>query len=277
MPEQPDFSPAVSLRQSDDQSTDDETDSLRRGARDGVQELIDLGELVKTLRAQCPWDRRQTHSSLAPHLLEEAYEAIDAIEALIRPEPADASDNVASADASLRVEHLKEELGDVLFQVFFHSELASEEGYFTLADVARAIHEKLVSRHPHVFGEASAETAEDVAARWEVLKKSEKARLGLADSIPAAMPAQALATKLLKKADSLGIDLPSSKERVAQVEVALKRLQTENSEGVTDAAPETVAMVGEALLAFADLARRVRVDPEMALRAATRQLRQQVE
>ncbi|MGH9030278.1 MAG: MazG nucleotide pyrophosphohydrolase domain-containing protein, partial [Acidimicrobiales bacterium] len=121
-----------------------------------------MSELVKTLRARCPWDRRQTHQSLAPHLLEEAYEALDAIDALARAEP-----DVPPT----QVLHLQEELGDVLFQVFFHSELASEEGRFSLTDVARGIREKLVARHPHVFGDASAKTAEDVAERWEVLKR----------------------------------------------------------------------------------------------------------
>ncbi len=167
-------------------------------------ELVALEELVRTLRARCPWDRRQTHGSLARHLLEEAYEALDAIEVVAATEP-----EVAPVD----VAHLEEELGDLLFQVYFHALLATEEGHFTLADVARTLHDKLVSRHPHVFGDAVAETPEDVAARWEVLKKAEKGRTSVTDGIPRALPALALAAKLQRKAESLGIDTGSLDDR----------------------------------------------------------------
>jgi tetrapyrrole methylase family protein/MazG family protein len=106
-------------------------------------EMARLAELVRTLRERCPWDRRQTHGSLVRHLLEEAYEALDAIDALAR----------AGDDPSRTiVAHVEEELGDLLVQVFFHAALAAESGWFTIADVARAIHDKLVYRHPHVFG-----------------------------------------------------------------------------------------------------------------------------
>ena len=136
-------------------------------------ELVALDELVHTLRERCPWDRRQTHGSLARHLLEESYEvleAIDAVAAVERPasgpagRPAPGPD---AADEERAVAHLEEELGDLLFQVYFHATLAAEEGRFTLADVARGVHDKLVSRHPHVFGDVTAETADDVAANWE--------------------------------------------------------------------------------------------------------------
>ena len=120
-------------------------------------ELVRLEELVRTLRARCPWDMAQTHGSLARHLLEEAYEALDAIETVASAEP-----DVPPA----AVAHLEEELGDLLFQVYFHAVLGAEEGRFTLADVARTVHDKLVSRHPHVFADAVADTPEEVAARW---------------------------------------------------------------------------------------------------------------
>ena len=140
---------------------------MARLAVPAAAEMVQLEELVRTLRARCPWDMSQTHGSLGRHLLEEAYEALDAIEALSAAEPDVPPEAVA---------HLEEELGDVLFQVYFHAVLASEEGRFTLADVARTVHDKLVARHPHVFGDAVAETPQAVADRWEVLKKAEKGR-----------------------------------------------------------------------------------------------------
>jgi tetrapyrrole methylase family protein/MazG family protein len=130
-------------------------------------EIVRLVDLVRTLRARCPWDQRQTHGSLARHLLEESYEVLDAIEDVEASEP-DVSE--------VSIAHLEEELGDLAFQVVFHSVLAAEEGRFTLADVARRVVEKLVGRHPHVFGDAVANTPEDVARRWEVLKRDELGR-----------------------------------------------------------------------------------------------------
>ena len=132
-------------------------------------ELAALGELVRRLRRDCPWDREQTHASLARHLLEESYEVLDAIAAL-------PPDDAAPPPGDDAVAHFCEELGDLLFQVFFHAGLAAEEGWFTLADVARGVHDKLVFRHPHVFGSVVADTPDAVAANWEVLKKAEKGR-----------------------------------------------------------------------------------------------------
>ena len=130
------------------------------------------------------------------------------------PSPTCAADDVA---------HLEEELGDLLFQVYFHALLATEEGHFTLADVARTLHDKLVSRHPHVFGDAVADTPEEVAARWEVLKKAEKGRASVTDGIPRALPALALVAKLQRKAESLGIDMGSLDDRRRQIVAGLER------------------------------------------------------
>jgi tetrapyrrole methylase family protein/MazG family protein len=241
-------------------------------------ELVGLEELVRTLRARCPWDRLQTHGSLARHLLEESYEALDAIEAVAATEPDVPPEVVA---------HLKEELGDLLFQVYFHARLATEEGRFTLADVARSLHHKLVQRHPHVFGDAVADTPEDVAARWEVLKKAEKGRASVTDGIPAALPALALAAKLQRKAESLGIDTGSLEGRRRQVAAGIAALAPdrpgagpggrEASGETLEAPPATVAAVGELLFALADAARRLGVDPESALRARAGEFRRQVE
>jgi MazG family protein len=255
-------------------------------ADSAAAELARLEELVRTLRVRCPWDRRQTHVSLAPHLMEEAYEALEAIEDLGSAEPVVPSEVVA---------HLEEELGDVLFQVFFHSVLAEEEGRFTLSDVSRAVHDKLVRRHPHVFGDARAETAEDVAARWEVLKRSERANRGVTGGIPDAMPALALAAKLLRRAESLDMTRPTAAERRATVLANLDRLErlgdqrssgeeadpddpgAPPSKGVEVGSSEEARMVGELLLAVVDLARRIGVDPETALRGEARRIRHSLE
>jgi tetrapyrrole methylase family protein / MazG family protein len=236
---------------------------------------------VRTLRARCPWDQRQTHGSLARHLLEEAYEALDAIESV-----AGAGAEVAAQD----VAHLEEELGDVLFQVFFHAALATEEGYFTLADVARTLHDKLVLRHPHVFGDAVAETPEDVASRWEVLKKAEKGRTSVTDGIPAALPALALAAKLQRKAESLGMDTATFEDRRRQITAGLEAVGAraptaagpvggapESSGETLEAPADTVAALGEMLFAVADAARRLGVDPETALRATAGEFRRRIE
>ncbi|MGA8682005.1 MAG: MazG family protein [Acidimicrobiales bacterium] len=159
-------------------------------------ELLRLVETVATLRLQCPWDREQTHESLVRHLLEETYEAIEALEGL-GSEPSQAPPE--------RVAHAEEELGDVLCQVVFHATLAREEGLFELADVARTISEKLVRRHPHVFGDVVAATAADVVTNWERIKRDEKGRRGLLDGIPASLPSLARAAAIERKLASVGL------------------------------------------------------------------------
>ena len=150
-------------------------------------------ELVATLRRECPWDAEQTHESLRRHLLEESYEVLEAIDGL-------------DVEAGTGFEHLEEELGDLLFQVVFHATLATEEGRFTLADVATTVHDKLRSRHPHVFGDVEVDGADDVVANWEQIKKAEKGRDSVFDGIPAALPALLFALKVQKKAATLGLD-----------------------------------------------------------------------
>ena len=135
-------------------------------------EVARFAELVRTLRERCPWDREQTHATLTRHLLEETYEVLEAIDEL---------DGAGGGDDGYG--HLEEELGDLLFQVVFHATLAAEEGKFTLADVARGIHDKLVHRHPHVFGEVQADTAGQVMQNWERIKQAEKGRTSLMEGI----------------------------------------------------------------------------------------------
>ena len=157
-------------------------------------EIARFVELVRRLRSECPWDREQTHASLTRHLLEETYEVLDAIGRV------DAATGAGFTD-------LEEELGDLLFQVVFHSVLAAEEGQFTLADVARGIHDKLRARHPHVFDPgADATDLAQLTVDWERRKVEEKGRSSVMDGIPAALPALAYAAKVQRKAASQGVD-----------------------------------------------------------------------
>jgi tetrapyrrole methylase family protein/MazG family protein len=204
------------------------------GAPPIAAEVARFADLVRTLRERCPWDREQTHTTLTRHLLEETYEVLEAIESLDEPGG---------------VAHLEEELGDLLFQVVFHATLATEEGSFTLADVARGIHDKLVRRHPHVFGNVEAETAGQVMRNWEQIKRDEKGRASIMDGIPGDLPSLLYAHKVQRKAASVGTEV----------------------EPVGDAA--TDAEVGALLFGVVALARRLGVDPEAALRAATAHFR----
>jgi tetrapyrrole methylase family protein/MazG family protein len=261
-------------------------------------ELVALDELVRRLRRDCPWDREQTHASLSRHLLEESYEVIDAIDELSRAE--EAAEAVGGPDGSTRggvgqggiaqdgpdpgeavadaVDHLEEELGDLLFQVYFHACLAAEEGRFTLADVARGVHDKLVSRHPHVFGDVVADDAGTVVTNWEQIKKAEKGRDSVTDGIPAALPALALAAKLARKAGSVpGMDQPGTEELRRRAADALDALAIRPDRPADSQPPAGAASrVGDLLLAVADLSRRLGVDPEDALRTAALVFRDQV-
>jgi tetrapyrrole methylase family protein/MazG family protein len=176
-------------------------------------EVAAFAAVVRRLRAECPWDREQTHQSLRRHLLEEAYEVLEAIDHLDTEAAADAeaeagsqADALGDEPAGDAFDLLEEELGDLLFQVVFHATLAAEEGRFTLADVARGISDKLIGRHPHVFGSAGPATSEELAVTWEQLKKAEKGRESVMDGIPATLPALLYALKVQKRAASEGVD-----------------------------------------------------------------------
>ena len=211
---------------------------LPKAAPPVAREVARFDQLVRTLRERCPWDREQTHRTLTRHLLEETYEVLEAIEAL--PE------DVEDVEAVEGFEHLEEELGDLLFQVVFHATLAAEEGYFTLADVARGIHDKLVHRHPHVFADVQADTPAQVVSNWEQIKQAEKGRVSLMDGIGEGLPSLLYAHKIQRKAASVGL------EPVAGAD----------EEGV-----------GAELFALVDRCRRAQVDPEAALRATAARFR----
>jgi tetrapyrrole methylase family protein/MazG family protein len=206
------------------------------GAPAVASEVARFDELVHVLRERCPWDREQTHTTLTRHLLEETYEVLEAIEHL-------------DTDTGEGYEHLEEELGDLLFQICFHATLAGEQGAFTLADVARGIHDKLVIRHPHVFADVQVEDANAVMRNWEQIKQAEKGRESIFDGIPSSLPSLLYAHKVVRKARTLGVEVDEPSPMPA-------------ADGI-----------GAALLALVAAARALDVDPEAALRAAVAELR----
>jgi MazG family protein len=270
---------------------------IRELAAPVAGELARLDELVHTLRERCPWDREQTHGSLSRHLLEESYEVLEAIDGLVA---VDADATASPVQIEHAVAHLEEELGDLLFQVYFHATLAAEDGRFSLADVARGVHNKLVSRHPHVFGDTVADSPDQVASNWEALKKVEKGRASVTEGIPKAMPALALAAKLQRKALIVGIDLPGAAAEAEVIVTGLERLlhEAQAEEGATGeqgrsgmddrAEPEQVEpsdeealsaiepQVGDLLFSVVSLARQLGVDSETALRARAVAFRKRV-
>jgi tetrapyrrole methylase family protein/MazG family protein len=215
--------------------------------------FTELVELARQLRGPggCPWDAEQTHHSLARYLLEEAYETVETIEALPADAPAGEPDLAAYA-------RLEDELGDLLFQVVFHSILAAEAGAFTVADVAQGIHAKLVRRHPHVFGDAAAETAADVLASWEQIKKVEKGTDSLVEGISPGLPALLYAHKLYRKAVTVGLEPGGVDEALDRAALAIDRLRAAPPAG-------TEAALGDLLAAAVVVARARGVDAETAL------------
>ena len=212
--------------------------------------ISSLDELVRTLREQCPWDREQTHTSLRRYLLEETYETLEALDAM-----AGGDDDVEGLDRNLC-----EELGDLLYQVWFQAHLASERGAFGIVDVAREVREKLVARHPHVYGEVEAPDADAVRANWDAIKLLEKGRESVMDGIPQTLPALLRAVKVQKRAAAAGLEANDwSQEPFSETDKALAELRADPAEH----------SLGELLLAAVELGRRIKVDPEDALRSAT--------
>jgi tetrapyrrole methylase family protein/MazG family protein len=252
-----------------------------RAAPAGVErEMARLEDLVLTLRERCPWDRAQTHGTLMPHLLEESYEVLDALRELVEVAPAPG----AVASDPTPAQHLEEELGDLLFQIVFHARLAQEEGLFTLADVAQGVHDKLVHRHPHVFGDVAADTAEEVVTNWEAIKKQEKGRSSVTEGIPTNLPALLLSTKLQRKGLAVGLPDPVLAEdaaaladrmgRLAQLDQAAPPVGADAT--LNDDDPAGEQLVGALLFGVANLARRLGVDPEEALRWRALTFRDQI-
>jgi len=224
------------------------------GAGAAAREIARLLGLAERLRGPggCPWDAEQTHHSLTRYLLEEAYEVVETVEAL--PPDAPAGDVPAEAYRAL-----EDELGDLLYQVIFHAVLADEAGAFDMGDVARGIHDKLVRRHPHVFGDADAESASDVMRNWEQIKKDEKGHASIVSGITPGLPSLLYAHKLLRKAASTGLD-PGGRDD------ALRRLDAVLTELRSDEGRDLETQLGDLLAAAIVLARSGGVDAESALR-----------
>jgi tetrapyrrole methylase family protein/MazG family protein len=229
-------------------------------------ELARLHQLARTLREQCPWDREQTHDSLIKHLIEETYEVVDAIEALDTNDP-------STDDAFI------EELGDLLYQVEFHATIAEQQGRFSMADVARSIHDKLVRRHPHVFGDVVANSANDVVQTWDEVKRSEKKSADSAAStftgVAKSGPSLQYATKIQKRAADVGFDWPNADgafEKIVEESAEIRQAVALNSD------PETVRMeLGDLLFSVVNLSRHLGHDAEQALRGASDKFRHRFE
>ncbi len=214
---------------------------------DDAQQLKRLRAIMHRLRAPggCPWDAEQTHESLLPNLIEETYETVDAIR---------------RADW----DHLKEELGDLLLQVVFHSELAEEAGRYNLDDVARGISEKLVRRHPHVFGESDVSDTESVLTQWDAIKREEKGHEDqpYLHNTGKGLPAMLRACKLQKKAAKVGFDWPDDTGVVDKIREELEEVEEELASGDLDLLGDEL---GDLLFSVVNLARRHKLDPEILL------------
>jgi MazG family protein len=225
--------------------------------------LEELQQLTERLRRDCPWDREQTERTIVPHTIEEAYEVADAA--------------VDRDDAKLA-----DELGDLLFQVYFLALLLSEKGQLGLEGIARQVHEKLVRRHPHVFGEKELETAGDVRVSWESTKRDLEGRAGIFHDVPASLPALLFARKVQRRAAAVNFEYEGTEGALADLEDELRELKEALAEAgetapETEPHPHVFEEMGDVLFAAVNVARRLNVDPELALRAMTRRFVDRVE
>ena len=213
----------------------------------------DFLEIIKTLRSEngCPWDREQTHMTLRPCLSEEACEVNAAIRIL---------------DETGNAENLREELGDVLLQVVMHAQIAKEEGLFTMEDVVQEVSEKMVRRHPHVFGETKVTGSGQVLENWEEIKKKEKEGRAVLSTplqeIPKELPALTRATKVIKKADKLYEKQGDYRSAVKALQEAADKLAAITPE---DYSPEITCHMGDALMALSNISRICKLSPELIL------------
>lgn len=226
-------------------------------------------ELTRTLRERCPWDREQTHQTLSPFLVEEAFELVDAI--------------AAQRDDDEATDHdLIEELGDLLYHVEFHAVIAEQAGRFSIVDVVDNVHDKLVRRHPHVFGpdgtvdgELGAVTnSTDVEVNWEIIKRAEKGRQSVFEGVPTSQPSLAYAQQLQRKAAKLGFDWPDLDGPLD----ALRRELVELDEAIAAGDPDAMAAeLGDVAMSIANVARHLGVDAELASRGAAQRFRRRFE
>lgn len=224
-----------------------------------VAELAKLYELTGRLREECPWDRKQTQESIVPYTVEEVYELVDAI-----------------AERGARGEEpVCGELGDLMYQVFFLARVAEERGDYDLADVAAGISEKLIRRHPHIFAESRADTPEAVRESWDAIKRDSEGREGIFHDVPESFPALLLAQKLQQRAAAVGFDWRKPQEVMAKVHEESAEVEEEMARGVpSDALSDEV---GDLLFAVVNLGRKLKVDPEVALRRAALRFKDRVQ
>lgn len=217
------------------------------------QALLELQRLTERLRRDCPWDREQTAQTIVPHTVEEAYEVADAA--------------LGGDD-----EKLADELGDLLFQVYFLSLLLAEKGKADLSTIAQGVHDKLVRRHPHVFGEAKADSADDVRLRWDRIKREQEGREGVFHDVPEALPALLLARKVQQRAKAVGFEYPDVDGALADLDDELRELRAD-----LDVPDRRAEELGDVLFAAVNVARKLDVDPELELRRAAARFRKRVE
>lgn len=218
--------------------------------------VLGLVATNRILRIACPWDAEQTHHTLISHLIEETYETVDAVSKLPVAAPGGEADLGAYAE-------LEEELGDLLIQVVFHSAMAREAGAFDFDEVAEGIRRKVVSRHPHVFGDVEVADAGEVIGNWEEIKTAEKGRESLMDDIPAVLPGLARADKIQSRVAAVGFDWPDAAPVFEKVEEELGELRA-----VAGDRELATGELGDLLFAVANLARHLGVDPDTALARA---------
>ncbi len=244
------------MRVDDDERHDDRLEVSLADA------LVELQELTERLRRECPWDREQTTRTIVPHTVEEAYEVADAAQ--------------SGDDAKLL-----DELGDLLFQVYFLALLLQERGTGDLERVARGVHTKLVARHPHIFGATEVTSAGVVRRRWDEIKRTEEGREGIFHEVPENLPGLSYARKVQQRARSAGFEYPNLAGALADFEDELRELRAELPG--SDPAPETepdqrvAAELGDVLFAAVNVARRLNVDPELEVRAAAKRFRARVD
>jgi MazG family protein len=223
-------------------------DAVDQATLDELARLITIMRQLRDPQQGCPWDVQQTFESIAPYTIEEAYEVADAI---------------ANGD----VNDIRDELGDLLLQVVFHARMAEEDGSFALADVAKSISDKMVERHPHVFGTDEAVSVDDQNRRWEEQKAAERARrgkTGVLDDVASGLPPMLRALKLQKRAARVGFDWPDLDQVVDKLDEETAELQAELAVAEPDMA-RVMDEVGDLLFVAVNIARKAGIDPETAL------------
>jgi tetrapyrrole methylase family protein/MazG family protein len=237
-----------------------------RTAGDATDDLV---ELTRRLRAECPWDAEQDHASLTRYLLEEAYEALDALEAFVRAQ-------AQGEDLDAVTQHVQEELGDLLIQIMLHGELGDEEGLFNFTSVADGVRVKMIGRHPHVFGDVTVSGADEVVARWEVLKHAEKGRTSVTDGIAWQLPALSLYAKLLDKAARVQPSSTLEQARSRAIEALNSLALSGDGAGDEQSNPAVESAWGDVLTSIVECAKFGDVDLEGLLRERATMLRDEI-